>query len=219
MTTQLVTIQQAARNALALWLVTELEAVPGGIAIEPRWFETGRGLPPKAISIIDAGPRRVEWGDPEVLAQALVGTTLVTATWAVGDVEQPVQLDVWAQSDLELDDIMARLDIALNARARGLGVANVEPVGAGLLLHLADGWAPGIVEFAFGEPSTFQTADDANQAEWRAMFKGAASMRLSTKATTPRLARIALKQRISASDAASVTTDTMTVSASGETYT
>lgn len=219
MTTQLVTIQQAARNALARWLIDELAATPDGIAIQPRWFEAGRSLPPKSISVIDAGPRKVEWGDPEILAVVNNGAANVDATWSVGDVEQPVQLDVWAQSDLELDDILARLDVALNARARGLGVSNAEPVGPGLLLNLDDGWAPGTVEFVFDEPSSFSTADDVNVAEWRAMYKGTASMRLCAKATSARIARVSLKQRVSESDAATVATDTMTVTATGETYT
>lgn len=216
--TQLVTIQQAARDALAAWLTTELSAV-AGLVVQPRWFSVDVPLPAKAISIIDAGPRRIEWTDPEVLATTVIDAKTVEGVWAIGDVQQRVQLDVWAQSDVELDDLVARLDTALNARARGLGIANVDPVGAGLLLNLPGLWAPGIVDFAFDEPDVDQTADSANQAEWRATYRGAASMRLTAKAISPRLARIALKQRLSESDAASVNKDVMTVSATGETYT
>jgi len=215
----LTTIQQAARNALAAWLTAELADADDTVVVEPRWFEVDRSHPPKSITIIDAGPRRIEWGDPEVLSQTSSGAANVVATWAIGDVEQRVQLDVWAPSDLELDDLIARLDVSLNAGHRGLGGANVEPVTAGLVLELDDGWSPGTVAFAFDEPFVSQVADDANQAEWRATYRGVASARLVATATSPRIARVALKQRVSETDAAAVNTDVMTLSgASTETY-
>src|SRR5688572_14827495 len=97
---QLITIQDAARRALAVWLRSELAAVDT-LVIEPDWFENARELPPKAISIIDAGPRQMEWLQTEILATTnvdLEGATAVKkvdATWNFGFVTQPVQLDVW----------------------------------------------------------------------------------------------------------------------------
>ncbi len=197
---QLVTITQACRNALAAWLTTELAPTGGGdgVVVEPRWFEVDRTLPARAISIIDAGPRRIEWTDPEQLIVTAGDPGFVDVTWGLGYIEQRIQLDVWAQSDVELDDIMARLDIALNAGQRALGgtSTNVEPCAVGLLLALADGWAPGTVDFTFDEPSTDQTADTANQGEWRAMYRGVALARLTQVATSPKLARLNLSQRM-----------------------
>lgn len=196
---QFTSITQAARNAIAVWLSVELE--PTGVIVEPRWFEVDRPLPPKAISVIDAGPRKVDWTDPEQLIVTPGAPGLVTVTWGLGYLTQRIQLDVWAQSDVELDDLIARLDDALNAGQRALGtVTNADPCGVGLLLNLGDGWAPGTVDFTFDEPSVEQTADMANQAEWHAMYRGDANMRLVQVATSPAMARIALKQKLGSRD-------------------
>jgi hypothetical protein len=210
--TQLVTITQAARDALAAWLVAELEPTGNGdgVVVEPRWFEVDRRLPPRAISIIDAGPRRIDWTDPMQLL-VVPGRTakLVDVTWGLGYIEQRVQLDVWAQSDVALDDIMARLDVALNAGTRPLGIGNLDPVGIGVLLALADAWAPGTADFTFDEPNTDQTADMANQSEWHATYRGVARMQLVQVATSPKLARINLRQRLSEGAATASATDTV----------
>lgn len=203
---QLVTITTAARTALATWLVAELAPVAGGdgVVIEPRWFEVDRKLPPRSISIIDAGPRKIEWTDPEQIIVTNTDPGFVEVTWGLGYVEQRIQLDVWAPSDVELDDIMARLDISLNAGARALAGAssNAEPCGIGLLLAMHNGWEPGTVDFTFDEPNVDQTADAANQSEWRATYRGVANARLVQKATSPKLARIIINQRLSAGDIA-----------------
>ncbi len=196
--TQLVSITQAARNALAVWLAAELSAV-SGLVVEPRWFEVDRQHPAKSITVIDAGPRKIEWTDPVALTSAdVVDPALVEVTWGLGYIDQRVQLDVWAPSDVELDDLMARLEAPLNAGTRALGVGtNHDPFGIGVLLALADGWAPGTVDFTFDEPNADQTADAANQAEWRASYRGVARLQLVAKATSPKLARIIVRQRIS----------------------
>lgn len=198
---QLVTLQQAARNALAAWLLAELAPVGGGdgVVVEPRWFEADRKLPPIAISIIDAGPRRIEWTDPEQLIVTPSTPGFVEVVWGLGYIEQRVQLDVWTPSDVQRDDVMARLDISLNAGHRSYNGAtepNQDPVGVGLLLALGDGWEPGTVDFTFDEPDFDETADSVNQTEWRAMYRGVATARLTQKATSPKLARISLQQRL-----------------------
>lgn len=213
---QLVTIQQAARNALAAWLVTDLAAV-SGLKIEPRWVEVDVAKLPLAITVIDAGPRRIEWGDPVLLSSTPINATQVEGVWALGDVEQRVQLDIWAPSDVQLDDIMARLDRSLNANVRPIG-GNGDPFAPGLLVNMVDGWAPGTANFLFDEPDTGHTADDANQQEWRGMYRGMMSARLCAKAISPRLARLKLKQRISETDAAAVEKDVLTLTTSTESY-
>src|SRR5689334_9544536 len=129
MANQLVSIQQAARNALAAWLTSELAPAGGGsgVTVEPRWFEPDQQLPARAISIIGAGPRQVEWLEPDILAQAenAENPAQIDITWQLGAVQQRVQLDVWAQSDVELDDLVARLDRSLNAGERGIAAANI----------------------------------------------------------------------------------------------
>lgn len=202
---QRTSIQQAARNALSTWLTAEFSSED--ITIEPRWVEADRQLKPKQITIIDAGPRDIEWLDLEVLASTNVDTeggedvAKVDATWNLGFITQPVQLDVWAQTDVELDDIIARLDESLNKGARGLGVTNVDPFAAGLLLTMADGWHPGTVDFLFEEPVILQSPTSVGEGEWRAMYRGRATAQMVQTARSPRIARILLEARIYDRDA------------------
>lgn len=203
--TQLVSIQQAARNALAEWLTSELASED--IEIEPRWAESDRPLVSKRITIIDAGPRAIDWLDLEALALVNVDTeggedvVKVDATWNFGFITQPVQLDVWTQSDVELDDVISRLDAALNAGERGLGVANVDPFRAGLLLKLGCEWVPGYVDFLFEAPVVLQGPTSVGEGEWRATYRGRATAQMVQTARSPRLARILLEARIYDQDA------------------
>lgn len=207
MANQLVTIQQAARNALSTWLTTELAPAGGGdgVLVEPRWFEPDRPLPARAISIIDAGPRQIEWLEPEVLASVenAENADHIDITWALGAVAQRVQLDVWAQSDVELDDIVARLDRSLNAGERGVEASNVVPFRPGVLLELADGWDPGRVDFLFGEPEIVHTASSVGEGEWRAIYRGRFDGQLVQTATTAKMARLHLDARLREQDPAS----------------
>lgn len=201
---QLVTIQQACRNALAAWLVDELAPVYGGdgVVVEPRWFEESRQLPPRTVTIIDAGPRSVEWLEPDILAQSdnLDNAAQLDITWQLGAMQQPLQLDVWAPTDVELDDLIARLDRSLNAGERGVGLTNVEPFRPGLLLDIADGWDPGRASFLFDQPSIQQTATSVGESEWRATYRGRCDAQLVQTATTAKLARVHLKTRLRAQD-------------------
>lgn len=198
---QLVSIEDAARNALAAWLRIELGDV-AGIEIEPDWFEADRQLPAKAISIIDAGPRETEWLQTELAAVENVGGDKVDATWNFGFITQPVQLDLWAPTKLELSDLVARLDASLNKGAEGLGSRNAEPFVAGLLLHLGDGWEPGIADFLFGNASKTQSTTSVSESEWRATYRGRVTAQLAQAARSARLARILLKQRLRERDPA-----------------
>lgn len=213
---QLVTLQQAARNALAAWLGTELASED--VEVEPRWVEPDRRLTAKRVTIIDAGPRKIEWLAPEILATTNVDTEggvavqKVDATWGFGFITQPVQLDVWALSDVEIDDIQARLDASLNKGNRGLGLTNVDLFAEGLRLHLADGWAPGIVDFLFEEPVILQSPTSVGEGEWRAMYRGRATAQMAQVARSARIARILLEQRIYVADAdLSAETDTTVI--------
>lgn len=214
---QYTTIQQAARNALATWLTSELASVTGGVAVEPRWVEADVPLKAKSLTIIDAGPRDIDWLDLAVLATANVDVEVslpvkkVDATWNFGFITQPVQLDVWARSDVELDDIIARLDASLNKGAVGLAVANQDPFAAGLLLNLADGWAPGIVDFLFEEPVILQSPQSVGEGEWRATYRGRATAQMTQTARSVRIARILLKQKVYRADGDLPTTTDDTV--------
>lgn len=225
--TQLVTLGQAARNALSLYLTTELEPVAGGdgVVVEPRWFEKDRQLPPRAISIINAGPRQLEWLDPEEMSVELIGDKDAAApqakvAWKLAYMTQPLHLDVWTTSDVDLDDILARLDVSLN---KGQGpyngaleptpITNNDPVMPGVLLALGDGWAPGTSDFLFDSTDAEPSSAQVLEGEWRATLRGVANAMLVVVAQSPRIARFLLQQRLRKADPVDTTApyDTTTI--------
>lgn len=136
--------------------------------------------------------------------------------WRIRACEQPVQLDVWANYDASRDDIMARLEQALNA-ATGETTGDAmddTPADNGVLLPLRaeDGW-PGNVDFDFDRPRRTHAPGDQKQGQFRAIYMGKAEFFLLVKAQSPRMARIAARQRI---DGATAAVATVASSVSGE---
>ena len=189
-----VSIQQAAQNALALWLARELD----GVTLWDRWPEANVRLPAKAVSVLRAGARRDEALDPEPIARRDVDGAPGRAifTWRMRACTQPLQLDVWAHSDVARDDLLSRLEPALNAsKARSLpslALANADPVEHGLTLLLADGWS-GFAAYWFDEPAITDTPDAVQRSEYRATYRGTAMMQLTIDAESARLARARLR--------------------------
>lgn len=217
--TQLVSIQQAARNALALWIASELNELEG-LVVEPTWFESNRKLPPIAISIIGAGRRDIAWGQPELVASAPSGPNHVFGTYKLGYLTQRVQLDIQTTFEPVLQDVIARLDESLNKGAKGLGVVNCDPFANGILVPMLDGWEPGTADFLFGEVDENPTPASVMQGEWRAMYRGELNAMLVGKATSPKLARVNMMQRLRVTDAVDQTApyDVTTITATGETH-
>jgi hypothetical protein len=112
---------------------------------------------------------------------------------------QPLQLDVWAHTDTERDDLLARLEPALNAsKAKSmpsLALVGTDPVEQGIALLLSDGWE-GFVSYWFDEPQLTDTPDAVQRSEYRATYHGSAAMQLTIDAESPRLARLRLQQRL-----------------------
>lgn len=216
----LVSIQQSACNALATWLSAQLATVDGGIVIEPRWFEADRKLPPKAISIIPAGPRAIEWLAPSIVTQTNNGPAQTDTIWSLGFVQQPIQLDAWAPSDVELDDLVNRLDAALNKGLLGAGIVLADPAANGLLLNLGDGWAPGTADVVFDSPSIDETPSSVGESMWRATYRGQVNCLLTQAATTARIATLTIKQRLRVADPVDTTGDfdITTITAAGDTH-
>ncbi len=185
-----VTIEQAAQNALARWLTREMD----GVTVSDRWPEANLRLPAKAITVLRAGARRDEALDPEPIARRDVEGAPGHAvfTWRMRACTQPLQLDVWAHSDVARDDLLARLEPALNAsKARSmptLGIVGADPVEEGLALLLADGWS-GFASYWFDEPAITDAPDAVQRSEYRATYRGWAAMQLTIDATSARLAR------------------------------
>jgi hypothetical protein len=197
----MVSIEQAVQNALARWLARELD----GITVWDRWPEANVRLPAKAISVLRAGPRRDEALDPEPVARRDVEgmPRRSVFTWRMRACTQALQLDVWAKSDVARDDLLARLEPALNAsKARSmptLGLTNADPVEQGLALLLADGWS-GFASYWFDEPAITDAPDAVQRSEYRATYRGWAAMQLTIDAESARVARARLRMRLDGSD-------------------
>ena len=196
-----VSIEQAAQSALARWLTRELPDV----TIWDRWPEANVRLPPRAISVLRAGARRDEALDPEPIASRAVEGATVRAifTWRMRACTQPLQLDAWAHSDIARDDLLARLEPALNASKTrsmpSLGLTNADPVEQGLTLLLADGWS-GFVTYWFDAPVITDAPDAVQRSEYRATYRGWAAMQLTIDAESARLAPARLRFRLDKQD-------------------
>lgn len=156
-----VTVQQAAANAFAAWLQPQLDDV----TVEPRWPSPDKRRPSKSITVVTAG-RRVDL--PIDLRP------MGSNGWQIAACRQPFQLDVWTNSDVERDDILARLEDLIHQDQAALpGVLGATP-GYGLLIKLADGWdAYGtIADFVFEEPDLDATSDSTGRSIYRATFRG-----------------------------------------------
>jgi hypothetical protein len=187
------TIEQAICDSLADWLSNAFITDGGAdVVVEPRWFEVDRPLPARAVSIILAGSRKVEFSETTPVTTVRNGDN-VDVAWSVGWVEQALQLDVWATRDSHLDTLLSRLDAPLNAGMRPLGKRNPDPVGAGLTIQLTGVWEDCTATLAFAETNRIVNPGSAVEGEWRATLRGTAHARLVVRASSPRLARVLIQ--------------------------
>ena len=207
----LVSVGQAAANALANWLRSQLS--PDVTVIE-RWPEASVDLfapaapgdaPQRAVvSILAAGKRqRLDVVIPPSLSDSVValgGTpAMLQVTQPIGAFTQPLQLDVWAKFDVDRDDVIAQLDAALTTGAVATGAsASDDPVRDGVLLPLlaADGYA-GNIECWLDEPDVSDDPEAIQRDEYRATYFGEARGLFSRTVTVPALA--ALTQKLQSS--------------------
>lgn len=210
-------IQQAAANALATYLASELSDV----TVEQRWPDASKNLPAKAITILMAGPRTEDKFDPHLVSTAELAPPVANTaafTWAVASITQPLQLDVWTTYDVVRDEILARLDDSLHkGETHTLGTFNSDPVRHGVLLALGDGWT-GNVDCTFDAPTVDQTPDQVNKAEFRATMRGEARMTLTWTGNSARAASLQFRLRLRENDTASGSYDLETITASGTTH-
>lgn len=207
-----VSIQQAAANAFATWLASKLGS---DVVVEPRWPSPNKKKSPKAITLVMAGPRQDTPIDLRRLSNTNQGTNQTQTVWQIAACTQPFQLDVWTESDVDLDDIIARLDVALNTGESSLaGVFNAMPVGYGNLIAVGDGWdAYGtIADFSFGEPDTDPSGDAVERDLYRATYRGEAYFMLTVTTVTARQIAINFLTRLSESDPAAAAEETYTTS-------
>jgi hypothetical protein len=97
---------------------------------------------------------------------------------------------VWTKHAAARDDLLARLDEALNTgMGATLGVTNADPVRHGVVVPLADGWA-GTADCFFDRPEVNDTPDAATRSEYRATVRGWAEVDLTLTAPSARIAII-----------------------------
>lgn len=192
---QQVSIQQAMANALAGYLGTALPDVK----CRTRWPDPSKGLPPKAITVVPVGRRQDQDVTGDFFRQIAVEELVPVDpkkklyTYARAASIQPIQLDVWALTDVDRDDIVARLDDALSANlVTTAGVATDDPVRDGVLLPLADGHG-GFCDYTFDGPLKDDSSDAASRAEFRATYTGTAAAHLTRKVILPTLSKFKLR--------------------------
>jgi hypothetical protein len=180
-----VTVEQAAVNALGSWL---RRALGPDVAVSTKWPEPSTKLPPRAVTILRAGPPEDEPLDPIAVARLDTGPHTSMFTWRLRALRQPLQLDVWARHHPARDELLADLDVALNAgMGATLGVANADPVRHGVVVQLADGWT-GTADCFFDRPELTDSPDAATRSEYRATVRGWTDVDLTITAPSARLA-------------------------------
>jgi hypothetical protein len=210
-----ISLQQAAMNAIAAWLSSQLS----GITVEDRWASASEQLAHKTISLIMAGPRRDTLVPERILSYTGTGPTTTSSRWQVKACEQDFQLDIWAKTDAERDDMLARLDIALNAGSWSFDPVWADPVGNGLLLPLVGDWADTTVSILWGNVMTNDEPEAVHRAEYRSTVLGTAHMMLAITKETAKQATINFKQRLSSTEVpSSGDADITTLTSAGESH-
>jgi hypothetical protein len=181
------TVEQAVVNALGSWLARSLGK---SVAVSAQWPEPTKKLPPKAITILRTGSPDEEPLDPIVVARVDTGPHVSLFTWRMRALRQPLQLDVWARHHAARDELLAELDVALNApMSATIGVSSSDPVRHGVVVPLGDGWT-GMADCFFDRPEVSDTPDAAARGEYRATVRGWADVDLTVTAPSARLAVI-----------------------------
>jgi hypothetical protein len=184
-----VSVEQAAVNALGSWLS---RALGPAVVVSTQWPEPSRKLPERAVTILRAGPPEGEPVDPIVVGRIDSGTNTSLFVWKVRAVRQPLQLDVWARHHAARDELLAELDVVLNAgMAATLGIASADPVQNGVVVPLGDDWT-GIAYGFFDGAEISDSPDAATRHEYRATLRGWTDVDLTITAPSARFAVIRL---------------------------
>ncbi len=188
-------------NALVAWLTSQMP----GVTFDTRWPSPDRQLPAKMVTILMAGQRQDASVDTRVLASTNVGSNAASFRFQVKACTQPLQLDVWATSDVARDDILAQLDVALNASEQPAGVYNPDPAASGCLVSVGDGWEDTFADFDFEGPDIDDSPDSVKRAEFRATIRGECRAMLYVTKQWARQATITFQQKLHETDEAAST--------------
>jgi hypothetical protein len=210
----IVSIEQAAANALTAWIASQMT----DCFCSPRWadasMEYGQTLG-KAITVLYTGDPTVDYvSDDEVVGRTNTSATRADFRFLRSSFNQPYQIDVWATSEVERDDIVARLKDALNAsEGATLGRTNADPFRDGVLVAMGDG-RTGYADFLFDSAQKSDTADANARQEFRATYRGVAQLTESSVANRARL-RPTLHLNAHTTDAAAALGELAMVSTGG----
>jgi hypothetical protein len=216
-----VSVSRAAVQALGAWLTQSLE----GVTVRDKWPPAGVPLKGRVVTIVAVGNRERgdSYGTVEIASRTNISATQCRIRFRQGEVSQPLQLDVWAGSDVDRDDVIAQLDQVLHAgRSETLNIKNsVQTVGS-------DPWSDELTlafdptgpydgdycTFLFDDVAIDDTPESIQRAEYRATFLGSSKMPFSTFKVVPRLINATFAQQVT-QDVTPPNYDTTTLTANG----
>ena len=142
-------------------------------------------------------------------------------TWRISDLDQPVQLDLWANNEAYRDDLWQLLEPLLNAPLRASAGPAFSDVGFdsiryGVCVPLGDGWPGCYADFDFDAPARIEDPESVQRNEFRMVFRGSCGVFRTIRTQNPRITRATLTQTVVGETTASQTT---VVTASGQTLT
>lgn len=209
-----VSLAQAAANALATWIGTQITDA----LVSTHWADASMefgGTTAKAVTVLWTGDQTVDYvSDDDVIAKSVTSSTRADYTFLRSTLTQPFQIDVWACSDVERDDLVARLRSCLNA-SEGLtvGRSNADPFRDGVLVALGDGWL-GFADFLFDSAQKQDTPDAIQRSEYRSTLRGSAQLVETGTVNKARL-RPTLKLQAHNTDTDSAYVETAALSTAG----
>lgn len=189
-------------EALTAFLTNQL----AGIDVESGWTQQELEPNEKRINVLRVGAARPVEHQFETMPKESrevgssdSGDPVREFRYDLDCLSQSIRLELWATSEVDLEDIEEQLQTALRqGTAASLGAGAGGPFRDGPLLRLGEEENPdGFVDFTFDWPSPDHTPDQHIRHEWRASIDGEMLMRLSLWATSSYQAEIILKARVS----------------------
>lgn len=213
-----VSIYDAATNALGRYLTSKFPTIEGmeDINLLYDWPPPDIVLSPKTMTILAAGPYEHEDVEPYIsdAIQDVNNPLLVKNTWIVAFIEQPLQIDIWAQDEAMRSHMVAcTMDLLFYGLGFTLGQSRTpDPIMSDALIALGDGWS-GDASFWFDSAESTNVPGAVFANEYRATLKGAVEMTLSVQATSAKLATFIFKERVRESGNPSTYTGTYDLAA------
>lgn len=194
-------VQRAACNALAVYLEREFDKLydresAERVVVSEAWPEPGVNLPPRAVSVIQAGTRRETLTQATIEKRTDLPDNQGEYVWAVSAITQPIQLDIWATYDAVRDQLEDDLDTILRRGPQytlGIGTEPIRDGGVLLQLDPVSG-REGFVDFTLLDgPRPINDGNQRQAAEYRSLISAELDVMLTVKATNPKLARVLVK--------------------------